>query len=869
MECFRKFLQKSTKSEGGSPEDTSKGEAKYRPFARKESIPTRLTRILRQVRLLRDEVSTDIFDEAQLPTSLKHLLAATLVVKFEAAHGAVSRNDTALRHLDANIFKGKLRSLLEKYSLSGAWEKALLDTVLVADRQVTYFVQVSGPPLHARKSTFGWIHTGLRKENFRENHTEALALEYDRKRVVAHRKKLSPKVASGDLRELRDRLACGDEMVLEDVFDRWAATTTVDRKQEVFKTILEKGHPFRRTLENFLNSKKNSSMLSCLFLECSHGVTSLIVANLSAILIDKCILKNLLFDATRSRLKAFLCDYMRHRIDYGSIDLLESKLRRVDTTRWMRKLGLPNAELFLRCLCAFLAKLAVLNIHAVFEVGSRCSSPKIPEYALEEEVSAKRRTCLGNLIRENLEPSTSAAQGTMLALPKSSPFEYRPVHKYLSRKPKLSLALKSCIQCLKSDCQSRLRVPICAMSSALALQRLAKLREQGRLFFVKGDVRDCYGSIDLDGLKDWLSGNWPTATKALEFLELDLPIRPGSRKKRFLHLFEDRIFRRPLCDGRLSVLIPTGNQSCWEPRKELGILLKWMENIVVKIDGTSFRFHKGIPQGAILSSMIADLYLAIHVDQLFERFRDDLAVFRTMDDYLAVSTSLDTAQRCLQIFKNESLHRGLTFSESKYSTNWSVGVDDSDKTLPWSITYCGEEVDPISGCFKFSPEYKTFVDNVRTYRKDLHGLPMQRAFKYLLTSSYWGFSGGLFSYDGRNLPLILRNVYEAAIDSAMRFRSYVDDTHIAISNLERFIRLHRLVFTRYVKTAVFKNSPESLKLPKRSIAYLHFKAFRTIMAQNKRRYDGVLRAIEASFENECKTKNPRHKELLVRASRSI
>lgn len=379
------------------------------------------------------------------------------MLKQKREKGTRVRSDPILECLDKNIFNGKFRELLVKHKLAEIWKEALLQVVLIADRQVTHYIQVSGYPLTSETSKLAWIVTGLKKEVFRESGTEEFARLYDHTHVIIDRKSLTPQKASDELQAFRNGLLRQDQDILTKTFQRWISASAPEEIARVFSSILKTGHPVRRTLNNFLRRERNADFLKDFSFECSSTSSTQRVATRSAKLFARCVLKNLIFESSRSQLENFVRKHMQTRIDNGSVDRLEASLRALQKKpKWIRKLEVNKHQLFQQCLFAFLVKLVVLNVHSVFEVSSRSSSPKVPEYAVRGDVCAKRKECLANLVRNNLESTDGPAHGSMLALPKASPFEYRPVFKYARSKPYLSVPLRSYLQCLKSDSQAKL-----------------------------------------------------------------------------------------------------------------------------------------------------------------------------------------------------------------------------------------------------------------------------------------------------------------------------------------------------------------------------------------------------------------------------
>ena len=73
-------------------------------------------------------------------TTLSRLLATNHVVRLVTKKDREIDSEAVLERLDRNTLDGKFERLPKNYNLSATWEEALLEIVLVTDRQVTHYI---------------------------------------------------------------------------------------------------------------------------------------------------------------------------------------------------------------------------------------------------------------------------------------------------------------------------------------------------------------------------------------------------------------------------------------------------------------------------------------------------------------------------------------------------------------------------------------------------------------------------------------------------------------------------------------------------------------------------------------------------------
>ncbi|XP_022647790.1 uncharacterized protein LOC111244710 isoform X2 [Varroa destructor] len=723
-----------------------------------------------------------------LSPELTHFLKTTLVLSDLGPQGPYRRisPQKIVGFLNRNRFRGELDNLLKQNGLIDVWSEALNNkTVLVADPQVTYYVQMSGPPLYQQKSTLHYVARAVKKIQFSENVNEGQDRLEKANNIIIERFGLTSEKACVELSELRNYFTTDKANFLRKTLPFWWESVTPEIRVLLSRNVFVEGHPVVRALANLLNTKANTIFLRMQFGDHSEIPTDLIV--MGAIALQRRVLpKNLLFTRTASRMESFLRLLLQTLIDYGSGAEFRRRLSvsSAKIPRWLKRIeGLSEQAKLVESLCCLIMRLIVLNVHAAVVVTNRRSMPKVAIYGSSEQFRNNRKRCLEELIRDNLEPSSGCPIGNIRPFPKLNPLKFRPMLNQFPEMVSFSKTARTYIEAIKARAYTRLRGPICRLNTSLALQRLSAIASKGSLYIVRADVKDCYGSVNHADLKEIIERRWPTGQQALQFKEVDIPLKP-MLKARIINILQEHVFAWPLLEGRVSILVPTDRTIYLKGSEEKARLLHTIDNFIVSLDNRCYRFVRGLPQGASPSSFLADLYLTYTVDVLFERFNslncnsavDNLVVFRTMDDYLVITNRLDNARRARVIFENEMHHPGLQFSKSKLMLNWKPGNNDAtpeNDVIPLTISYCGVEIDCTSGAVRPSKDYKTFLHDCRCYYKELHFKPPVQALSYLLATSSWAYSLGLFHFNNHNLSSLFRNMFEIAVESSVRFRKNI------------------------------------------------------------------------------------------------
>ncbi|KAL1130622.1 hypothetical protein AAG570_011864 [Ranatra chinensis] len=218
--------------------------------------------------------------------------------------------------------------------------------------------------------------------------------------------------------------------------------------------------------------------------------------------------------------------------------------------------------------------------------------------------------------------------------------------------------------------QSNCGVPLGKVQARLNLmwKNLVRLHPSGKLYYVKADVRDAFGSIKHDILLQILRELFRRYVK--DKMEL-----------RF-YKFRDRRYSRMLCQfSQLEPSLPS-KIYCEDPYKRQVItaqalterILEFVDNIYISnVRNGATKKHKmkrGIPQGAFLSPLLCELYF-IDLDQ---KHLSDLVLpgdmfMRAVDDYLFISPSLERASEFLNRMERGFPEYGVTICAAKTLTN--------------------------------------------------------------------------------------------------------------------------------------------------------------------------------------------------------
>ncbi|XP_024086342.1 telomerase reverse transcriptase-like isoform X2 [Cimex lectularius] len=298
-----------------------------------------------------------------------------------------------------------------------------------------------------------------------------------------------------------------------------------------------------------------------------------------------------------------------------------------------------------------------------------------------------------------------------------------------------------------------------------------------KLYFVKMDIKNAYGSIIHEELKNILKLLFDECLP-VDHLSVNVCSYQGIWKEveteQFAELTQSISSHKKVSANIFKTFI-----------------LDFIDNIKVNMNHTNktYRFVKGLPQGrcfvsvvclfllnflilshnfsgSALSSVLCEIYYS-YVDQQFLNFTNkeegDLCI-RLVDDYLFASRSQERAERFLSLLENGFPKYGLFIKNEKTLTNLIQDVD--------FVPYFG---------LKFNLKTKQVKPNLEGYYKvdPLSTMTIRRSFDLSTLKERLLFTHTLKLYkillDNRFLwkTTIIWNIFDAATIMALRFSSIV------------------------------------------------------------------------------------------------
>eukprot|EP00842_Homolaphlyctis_polyrhiza_P004059 jgi/Hompol1/4654/HPOL_001517-RA len=217
------------------------------------------------------------------------------------------------------------------------------------------------------------------------------------------------------------------------------------------------------------------------------------------------------------------------------------------------------------------------------------------------------------------------------------------------------------------------------------------------------------------------------------------------------------------------------------------MLVSHIHNNFVKIGKNYYRQKCGIPQGSVLSTMLCSFFYA-HFEKryLAAVMQDPQAhslLIRYVDDFLFVSTSVDTARRFCETMHQAFPDFGCKVNAAKTMTNFpcefsgtTAGIDQSHDVFPW----CGLLIDIKSLEITTLPYSRRGTRGVRiadTLTVDVSNHPGQQLCKKLLQYIKLGCHPIFFDQEINSQNSVQRNIYTNYFMTAIRFCSYLCEAY--------------------------------------------------------------------------------------------
>ncbi|KAH9481585.1 Telomerase reverse transcriptase [Psilocybe cubensis] len=211
-----------------------------------------------------------------------------------------------------------------------------------------------------------------------------------------------------------------------------------------------------------------------------------------------------------------------------------------------------------------------------------------------------------------------------------------------------------------------------------------------KLYFVKLDVQACFDTIDqtklLHVIRQLISEDVYMIQKYGQVRSLAGKIRRMFLKKAVPE-DDHPHFMRYAADlaGSLRDVIFVDQK-----QEVLQLLEEHITENIVKIGSTYYRQMVGIPQGSILSTILCSFFYG-DLEKRFGKYTEDphSALLRLTDDYLFVTTNLESAKGFLNMMKKGHPEYGCFIAQDKTLTNFEHGdhtLNVLDLTQKWWTT---------------------------------------------------------------------------------------------------------------------------------------------------------------------------------------
>ncbi|KAK2460975.1 hypothetical protein APHAL10511_007445 [Amanita phalloides] len=292
------------------------------------------------------------------------------------------------------------------------------------------------------------------------------------------------------------------------------------------------------------------------------------------------------------------------------------------------------------------------------------------------------------------------------------------------------------------------------------------------------------------------------------------------------------------------------------PKEEILQLLRdhITENIV-KINNNYYRQVIGIPQGSILSSLLCSFFYGDMEKQFGLWANDPLSVlFRLIDDYLYITTSLPKAKSFLDMMKKGHPKYGCFISHEKTLTNFDYdhqiqNVTDPNQTnFPW----CGFLIDTRE--LTITVDYPRYfginlLDSVTVHRGKNPGLSFtNRMLLYSKARSHIIYTD--ISLNGERVVYL--NIYQNFLLLAMKMHTYLRARGLGSRKNESFIYRTVQNMIGYTFSAIKSKSVKKVavdnhancRIRKTVVIWLGNRAFYSILSQKGRHYRKLLSLIQ-------------------------
>ncbi|RXW18136.1 hypothetical protein EST38_g7715 [Candolleomyces aberdarensis] len=292
----------------------------------------------------------------------------------------------------------------------------------------------------------------------------------------------------------------------------------------------------------------------------------------------------------------------------------------------------------------------------------------------------------------------------------------------------------------------------------------------------------------------------------------------------------------------------------------LALLREHITENVVRIGRHYYRQQVGIPQGSILSTVLCSFFYGDLEtgDERLRQLRTDpgSVLFRLVDDYLFISTSLSKARLFLDMMNQGHPEYGCFIGKDKTLTNFDHGaqimnvVEPSSKYFPW----CGHLINmqDLSVTVDYSRYAACDISNTLTVDR---GRKPGTAFltKMLLLSR--SRCHVIYLDTGLNSETVVYlNIYQNMLLSALRMQEYLSEAKFLLhrnaafvyKTIQKIAQLsYRSIQSQLKRKAKLNNGqPVPCDIKKPAALWLAYHAFHHVFAKKTQLYGKILPLLE-------------------------
>jgi hypothetical protein len=207
----------------------------------------------------------------------------------------------------------------------------------------------------------------------------------------------------------------------------------------------------------------------------------------------------------------------------------------------------------------------------------------------------------------------------------------------------------------------------------------------GKLYFVKADIADAFGSVLHHKLKEIL--DTISAENCEDFLQLK-EIREWKFFKTSLKLktrqsFTNRASENAVAIDRNDYIKDKKKQGKYFTTELLSVLEQIIFNQRLRIKNKIYKLKQGLAQGAAgkFSPLLNELYYSVMDKTYFIEFlsAEDSLLLRGVDDYLLITSDLERAKKFFDVVYNGISDFNASFNKGKLLTN----INEDLKIVPY------------------------------------------------------------------------------------------------------------------------------------------------------------------------------------------